>query len=405
VLTHDSNSTFDLTKRAGFLRLDRRAQSWYRRWIHPRPDLSKKNPNSEPSRILTPSRVWFVHGLTGNREKTWTHPETLTFWPDLIAEDFPLARVISFGYDANIAKFARTWENAQNAGLRSYGEQLVNAVRNARQGNEALSTLPIYFIAHSLGGLVVEQALLLSIGPDESLQAVAEQTKGIAFMGTPHEGSHLAKWGDLFRQLIPQRVRDTNSKILNVLKPNSEVCVAVENAFNSEAKHGKFKDIKLCSFYETKTMPAFTEFIVPKLSAVLPADPMQPISGTHVSMVQFRDGKDSEYAKVKGQLESWLKGEKTQAATSRTPGAKAIFSGSTVHSMSGGLFRADQNYVEGNQFNQTVASGGHGVQAESYYNNMYGGQSPKREDGEDEFGGPSPPPEVAALETNSTGTS
>ena len=46
------------------------------------------------------SSIWFVHGLTGDQESTWTHSNG-TFTPDLILAQFPTARVITYGYDAN----------------------------------------------------------------------------------------------------------------------------------------------------------------------------------------------------------------------------------------------------------------------------------------------------------------
>jgi hypothetical protein len=66
-----------------------------------------------------------------------------------------------------------------------------------------------------MGGLVVEQTLLLSIGPDSSLQGIAKATSGIFFMGTPHEGSRMAKLPSLLRNLVPKRIRDTNKEVLS----------------------------------------------------------------------------------------------------------------------------------------------------------------------------------------------
>lgn len=46
----------------------------------------------------------FVHGLTGDREGTWTAKQTSSPWPQtLLPSKFPHARVLTFGYDAYVA--------------------------------------------------------------------------------------------------------------------------------------------------------------------------------------------------------------------------------------------------------------------------------------------------------------
>ena len=255
------------------------------------------------------SRIWFVHGLTGNRVETWTHKNTKCFWPELVAADFPNARVITYGYDANVIDFSKSWANAEQSSVRTYGEGLVNAVRNFHQGQAGvpkLSYVPTYFIAHSLGGLVVEQALLLSTKADKTLHEITPNVKGILFMGTPHQGSKIAKWGFVLRKLIPTSFRSTNKQVLEALKQKSEVCRSLEGGFQQEAKHGKLRHVTLVSFYETKVMPNFSNRIVDEESAILPADFKVGLSGDHVSMVRFTGPDDSEYVKVRGQLTAVL---------------------------------------------------------------------------------------------------
>lgn len=97
--------------------------------------------------------VVFVHGLTGNRQNTWTHEDGV-FWPkDLLPEDVPTARIMTFGYDADVVGIIKT---AGSNTLRDHGKSLANdlAMRRARSNS---TTRPLIFVAHSLGGLLVEQ--------------------------------------------------------------------------------------------------------------------------------------------------------------------------------------------------------------------------------------------------------
>ena len=47
--------------------------------------------------------VIFIHGLRGNSYNSWLHAETEVYWPvDLLRHDLPAARILAFGYDANV---------------------------------------------------------------------------------------------------------------------------------------------------------------------------------------------------------------------------------------------------------------------------------------------------------------
>lgn len=289
--------------------------------------------------------IWFVHGLTGNRKRTWTHEKAGVFWPELLARDFPKARVITYGYDADVVKFAKDWGNASTEGLKSYGQALALAVRNELQNQAGR---PIYFLPHSLGGLVVEQALLESIGSDVSLHTVAEWTAGILFFGVPHQGSHLAKWGSALRKLIPQSIRSSNKKVIDVLKTDSQVCQNLDEDFQKEAKHGKLKSIKLFSFYETRKLPGFSNLVVPEKSAVLKADFKCAIEGDHKSMTRFTGPNDPEYCKVKGQLIYWLLPENAAVAEApkkkKKSSSKISVQGATITGQFHGPVNAQSNF-------------------------------------------------------------
>lgn len=50
---------------------------------------------------MFPSSIVFIHGLTGDREATWTARDATEPWPKtLLPSILPTARVLTFGYDA-----------------------------------------------------------------------------------------------------------------------------------------------------------------------------------------------------------------------------------------------------------------------------------------------------------------
>ena len=76
------------------------------------------------------------------------------------------------------------------------------------------------------------QAILISRGaPQPYLQCVLEYTRGIAFMGTPHAGSDLTKWGSILTS-ISTLLKATNREIVEVLKPGSEVLANLQQEFH-----------------------------------------------------------------------------------------------------------------------------------------------------------------------------
>jgi hypothetical protein len=93
----------------------------------------------------------FVHGLTGNRETTWTWSQKreTVFWPrDLLKDDLPNARIMTFGYDADIVH-ALTIAGSNT--LRDHGKSFAHelAMRRKRTG-AVLYPLPNHLIIFSV---------------------------------------------------------------------------------------------------------------------------------------------------------------------------------------------------------------------------------------------------------------
>lgn len=50
--------------------------------------------------------IIFVHGLTGDSYNTWLEADSGIYWPvHLLSKDVPDARIMTFGYDADVTKF------------------------------------------------------------------------------------------------------------------------------------------------------------------------------------------------------------------------------------------------------------------------------------------------------------
>ena len=89
--------------------------------------------------------------------------------------------------------------------------------------------------------------------PESYLKQVVECTKAIAFIGTPHAGSDLQKWGTILIKLISIMKR-TNNEIVGILNPGSEVLSNLQEEFHlmqeSRRREGKTISDLFCFFEE-----------------------------------------------------------------------------------------------------------------------------------------------------------
>ena len=131
--------------------------------------------------------VIFVHGLGGDAFATWWHDdaqpkELFPFW---LAHDCPGLAAHTLAYDASPSK----WLGASMP--------LVDRATNVltRLEVEGIGGRPLFFVCHSLGGLVVKQTLRSALELGESnWRQIVHNTRGIVFLATPHTGARLADY-------------------------------------------------------------------------------------------------------------------------------------------------------------------------------------------------------------------
>lgn len=193
--------------------------------------------------------IVFVHGLTGDSYDTWLHKKSGIHWPShLLGQDIPGIRVLSFGFDADVVRFLGR-ESASNSRLTNHAESLVNNLVQEREQSEA-EERKIIFVAHSLGGLITEQALTYSKTSAEThLKQVEHHTIGIAFLGVPHCGSDLEAWATIARKMVTI-IKRTNKSILDVLNPNSEMLHQIEHNFHNNLRQRNHNPIQITGFFE-----------------------------------------------------------------------------------------------------------------------------------------------------------
>ncbi|KAI0553102.1 hypothetical protein F4679DRAFT_495170 [Xylaria curta] len=243
--------------------------------------------------------IIFIHGLTGDSYRTWLHPSGI-YWPtDLLSEDIPRARILSFRYDADVAKIAGA---VGQGSLRNHASTLVAEYAALRAGTSKRPKRLI-LIAHSLGGLVAKKALIVSAeSAYDEHRALEKHIVGLLFIGTPHRGSDLAGYATSIAQVLKLTRKRVNDVIVSVLRPDSEVLADVQESFGMWVIRNQSR-CSLACFYEEHELPG-VGMVVPKKSAILEGCIPLPIPSNHRDIARFSSRDATGYTRILGQIKS-----------------------------------------------------------------------------------------------------
>ncbi|KAK8097440.1 hypothetical protein PG984_016579 [Apiospora sp. TS-2023a] len=263
-----------------------------------------QNPRCSP--INTPDRryqvdIVAIHGITGDAYNTWKSPSGGLWLQDFLPEDLPGARVYSYGYDADVF-FTKSTGNVETF-ARTLLENLKQEVSD--DGH----TRPIIFVCHSMGGLVVKQAIVTSILKAGNYGIIKERTYGIVFLGTPHRGSNQTAFPSLLANIantgtpvLSRFIGKSRADLINVLK---------RDAGDLEKLSYQFADqlavIKIASFIELDITPPASTRIVDGVTGIIncAGERVIDMQGCdHRSICRFAQ-RSNNYRLILGILKEW----------------------------------------------------------------------------------------------------
>jgi triacylglycerol esterase/lipase EstA (alpha/beta hydrolase family) len=125
--------------------------------------------------------VVFVHGL-GSDDEAWLNKETKFDWPTEVQKSDPRLRVLNITHHAPMFKIRDS--DAVDARFEQTAISFLDELKNQRVGER-----PIVFVTHSLGGIIVKEALWVSERKDDP---ILKMTRGVVFLSTPHAGAAVA---------------------------------------------------------------------------------------------------------------------------------------------------------------------------------------------------------------------
>ncbi|KAH7370320.1 Alpha/Beta hydrolase protein [Rhexocercosporidium sp. MPI-PUGE-AT-0058] len=305
--------------------------------------------------------ICFVHGLTGNRDSTWTAHGQSTPWPKtLLPPKLTRARILTYGYDAYIVRKSAASLNR----LIDHATNLLNDLTTDRASRDA-SSRPLIFVTHSLGGLVCKEAILLSRNnPESHLRGIFDCTNGIVFMGTPHKGSWMADWAKIPASALGL-VKSTNKLLLEILETDNQFLESIQVRFWSMIRELREagRRLEVTCFFEELPLPVVGK-VVSKESATLEGYSSFSIHANHRDMVRFGSAEDNGFERLLGELIRWESQIRDSVASqpTRLMEGKVEGPGHTFSNFSGEQFNAPggtQNIAkgEGNQFPGSTFSG------------------------------------------------
>ncbi|EFR03975.1 SesB protein [Nannizzia gypsea CBS 118893] len=291
--------------------------------------------------------ICFIHGLTGDRDKTWTGDGQSRPWPEtLLPSQLPRARILTYGYDAYVVRASVASSNR----LIDHATNLLNDLTTDRARNGVVSR-PLIFVAHSLGGLVCKEAILLSRNnPEPHLRGLFEYTKAIAFMGTPHGGSSLAGWVKMPVSAFGL-IQTGNKALLQLLQTKDQFLESVDVSFSSmirEVREAGRRFEVTCFFEELGKAGVGT--IVSKESATLESYNSFSIHANHSDMVKFSSAEDTGFQRLLGELVRW-ESQIGGDSAARPPGEEEAAKADRPVSTRAAVPVAISHYGSGNQFN------------------------------------------------------
>jgi hypothetical protein len=227
-------------------------------------------------------------------------PEQI-FWPkDLLPAALPTVRIMTWGYDVDIVNLVG--RTAQES-IFEHANVLLSDLADSRITQEEKKR-PIIFVAHSLGGIVVKDALGRSSGAKSYLSAIFPATFGICFLGTPHWGSETASLGKMVFEISKLFFKNPNTQVLRALEVNSETLDRVDTTFREIISSGT---INIASFRET--VPSKGGVMVVQQHSYklgLEQEIINSIPADHKNMAKFCSKDDTGFKRIVAVLKRWV---------------------------------------------------------------------------------------------------
>ncbi|RDW87769.1 hypothetical protein BP5796_03463 [Coleophoma crateriformis] len=262
--------------------------------------------------------IIFVHGLGGHAIHSWRSRTSSEFWiVDFLPQDVKHARIMTYGYDTTLDIGGKQHHGKKS--INSLAKSMLEEICTMRY-DEATQKRPIIFMGHSLGGLVIKEALVTASKSKghKPWQRIFQSCQSLVFFGVPNLGmsfEELARMVDgseseqLVRDLLVDNDHDTRP-LLQRLNEEFVECLQHRN------------DLDILCYYETKLSPRISKekdqgishrgtLIVNQASAAYTGLTARSynileLEGDHRSMVKFAERNRTGYRGLSRRIKQFI---------------------------------------------------------------------------------------------------
>ncbi|KFY64655.1 hypothetical protein V496_03120 [Pseudogymnoascus sp. VKM F-4515 (FW-2607)] len=180
-----------------------------------------------------------ISGLGGHAFGSFKARDGQHMWLcDSLPRGLPGAQIMIYGYDTQLHG-STSFQDLES--LASSLRASIAAQRTLGPINPKPRTVPLVFVAHSLGGLIVKEAII-QIKNDKKHQDLLESIYGALFFGVPSQGMEIAS-------LVPMVAGQPNQALLHTLGKESQL---LRNQSRDFPKAFDSKDSEIFCYYETE---------------------------------------------------------------------------------------------------------------------------------------------------------
>ncbi|KAI0550041.1 hypothetical protein F4679DRAFT_544620 [Xylaria curta] len=247
--------------------------------------------------------IVFVHGLGGSSRWTWSkNKEPDLFWPLTflpLEPDLCLSRILTFGYDASFGK-----STSVATSVLDFAKDLLFDLKYAKDSNLDdldMGKVPLIFVVHSMGGLIVKEAYMQG-QHDPEYEAIVKAVSAITFIATPHRGTNLAQ---TLNRILDSTVLINSKQYVADLVKNSPTLQKLNEQFRHIAPK-----LDIVSFYETQPTSLGIKgarlMVLEKETSVLgyPGEVSKALNADHHSVCKYEGPQDPNYIIVRNILKS-----------------------------------------------------------------------------------------------------
>ncbi|KAI0112614.1 hypothetical protein F4776DRAFT_667191 [Hypoxylon sp. NC0597] len=250
--------------------------------------------------------IVFIHGLGGTSRWTWSkNKDPELFWPLKflpLEPDIGLARILTFGYNANFRRAGNV-----STSVLDFAKDLLFDMKYAKDDQKEdlnLGSVPLIFVAHSMGGLIVKEAYMQG-QIDPEYESIIKAVSAIIFLSTPHRGTNLAV---TLNRILQSTMIISSKQYISELAKNSLTLQKLNEQFRHIAPR-----LNIVSFYETRPTSIMLKnigvMILDKDSSVLgyPGEISKALDADHHGVCKYESPRDPNYISVRNVLISLLR--------------------------------------------------------------------------------------------------